>query len=662
MSTDSSDDEGDTSGQRVRRSVRCEPEVLAVKICDCLTYVRLNLEVLARNRGIMLLTALLALVFCIPVFLSVPTGADYLYGRGSIEEQRALLASQVSGGVYDTAPQELNSIIADERACLDRALENKADSRGYYDAIADYDNLLLKEYRLGYLNGVDSELSLEAQERLPRAISMLSHPESYGSTTKMPGTFLLAYYCGVVPAIVWLLVPVLVLFISLEGDGKRFYDRALLSKLEVNACRVLVAGIASMVVLVLALAPCFVLATAFNGAGQAEYPVVFIQYGDVVERTVLVQLGQFAVFETALSMMFACLGVCVYAGSGNRAISSMAVALVGGISQFPFYASKDAPWHALLPYMVSSYSVSSLALGGVSYANGAEASLVPEANSSYCFFAIAGTLFVCAVGIISFSRLKSRRRWGWNHILPDSSGEKSLLSLSLDTLTVGKKRLVKGLQFDMPAGQIWGLVAPNGYGKTTLLNALWGDTGSSARVLGSLRFHSKACIDSEQMRKVFFLVPNGPSLLIPHTTVAFHLDRCRRIWHSPRSLDQVLNRFDLTGLKNTSVSRLSDGNRQLLNIAMAYMSYCEVVLLDEPMNALDVRHAAIVSDALRDEADRGAHVIICSHLIGNLESLCDAAVLLTRNDPCVVAREMGGDSKWIGSVYAQLFKTNDSKN
>ena len=38
----------------------CEPEVLAVKTCDCLTYVRLNLEVLARNRGIMLLTALLA--------------------------------------------------------------------------------------------------------------------------------------------------------------------------------------------------------------------------------------------------------------------------------------------------------------------------------------------------------------------------------------------------------------------------------------------------------------------------------------------------------------------------------------------------------------------------------------------------------------------------
>lgn len=61
-----------------------------MKTCDCLAYVRLNLEVLARNRGIMLLTALLALVFCIPVFLSVPTGADYLYGRGSIKEQRAL--------------------------------------------------------------------------------------------------------------------------------------------------------------------------------------------------------------------------------------------------------------------------------------------------------------------------------------------------------------------------------------------------------------------------------------------------------------------------------------------------------------------------------------------------------------------------------------------
>lgn len=124
-------------------------------------------------------------------------------------------------------------------------------------------------------------------------------------------------------------------------------------------------------------------------------------------------------------------------------------------------------------------------------------------------------------------------------------------------------------------------------------------------------------------------------------TVAFHLDRCRKIWHSPRTLDQVLDRFDLTELMNTPVSRLSDGNRQLLNVAMAYMSYCEVVLLDEPMNALDVGHVAIVSNALRDEAGRGAHVIISSHLIGNLESLCDAAVLLTGDDSRVVTREMG---------------------
>ena len=417
-----------------------------------------------------------------------------------------------------------------------------------------------------------------------------------------------------------------------------------------------------MTVLVLALAPCFVLATVLNGAGQTECPVVFIQYGDVVERTVLVQLGLFAVFEAALSMMFACLGVCVYAGSRNRAISSMVVALVGGISQLPFYASKDAPWHALLPYMVPSYSVSSLALGGASYANGAEVSLVPEASALHCFFAVMGTLVVCALGIISFSRLKSKNRWAWNHISPDSLGEKSLLSLSLDVLTVEKNQLAKGLQFDMPAGQIWGLVAPNGYGKTTLLNALWGDAGPSVRVSGSLCFHAKACVDCEEMRKEFFLVPNGPSLLIPYMTVAFHLDRCRRIWHSPRTLDQVLDRFDLTGLKNTPVSRLSDGNRQLLNVAMAYMSYCEVVLLDEPMNALDVGHVAIVSNALRDEAGRGAHVIISSHLIGNLESLCDGSVLLTRDDSHFVTREMGGDSKWIGNVYAQLFKTNDSKN
>ena len=103
------------------------------------------------------------------------------------------------------------------------------------------------------------------------------------------------------------------------------------------------------------------------------------------------------------------------------------------------------------------------------------------------------------------------------------------------------------------------------------------------------------------------------------------------------------------------------GMRQRLGIAQAIMENQSILILDEPMNALDVRHVAIVSNALRDEAGRGAHVIISSHLIGNLESLCDASVLLTGDDSRVVTREMGGDSKWIGNVYAQLFKTNDSK-
>lgn len=119
---------------------------------------------------------------------------------------------------------------------------------------------------------------------------MLAHPESYDSTTKMPGMILLAYYCGAVPAIAWLLVPVLVLYMSLEGR-KAVQRSSVVVKVR-DECMprsrlwyCIDAGFGSGV------GSCFVLATVFNGVGQTEYPVVFIQYGDVVERTVLVQLG-----------------------------------------------------------------------------------------------------------------------------------------------------------------------------------------------------------------------------------------------------------------------------------------------------------------------------------------------------------------------------------
>ena len=153
------------------------------------------------------------------------------------------------------------------------------------------------------------------------------------------------------------------------------------------------------------------------------------------------------------------------------------------------------------------------------------------------------------------------------------------------------------------------------------------------------------------MRKSFFLVPNDDSLLFKHESVEFHLKWCARLWESPCDIDDVLDKFDLAAYRHTPASNLSDGNRQLLNIALAHISFCNVLLFDEPMNALNPEHVNLVSSILRQKAGRGAAVVISSHLLDNLESLCDSAVLLTKERSLTIHRPEKGGKGWLTEAY-----------
>ena len=184
---------------------------------------------------------------------------------------------------------------------------------------------------------------------------------------------------------------------------------------------------------------------------------------------------------------------------------------------------------------------------------------------------------------------------------------------------------VDGATLSIPAGTVTGLVGPNGAGKTTLLAMLLGlvrPTSGTASVLG------------EPVSRPARYLPKVGSLI---ETPAFHpavggRDNLRALaaltGQPPTDLDDLIDLVGLTGRGNDPVGSYSLGMKQRLGIAAALLGDPELVILDEPTNGLDPVGMADVRDIVTAIAARGTTVIVSSHLLSELEQICDWLVIL----------------------------------
>lgn len=177
----------------------------------------------------------------------------------------------------------------------------------------------------------------------------------------------------------------------------------------------------------------------------------------------------------------------------------------------------------------------------------------------------------------------------------------------------------------VPEGRLCALVGPNGAGKTTLLRCLAGlawPTSGQALVLGR-----KPAQDLDFLAEVSFLAQEIP--LWRRLSVGAHIEIGARL--NPRwdadGARQRLRRLDIS--LDRPVSTLSGGQRAQVALSLALAKRPSVLLLDEPVAALDPlarRHfLAVLSEAV---GDGGLTVVISSHLIGDLQRVCDHLVLL----------------------------------
>jgi len=196
--------------------------------------------------------------------------------------------------------------------------------------------------------------------------------------------------------------------------------------------------------------------------------------------------------------------------------------------------------------------------------------------------------------------------------------------------TFGPVQALRGLDLNVPYGQVTALVGANGAGKTTLLlilaTLLAPDSGE-IRVAGhDLRTHPR------EARAALGWMPDTFGVY-DQLTVAEYLQFFADAYGlNPREgADRVLDlltRVHLVGMWHQPVHVLSRGQKQRLGLARALVHRPKVLLLDEPASGLDPRSRAELRDFLRALAAEGVAVLISSHILSELEEIADRVVLV----------------------------------
>lgn len=191
--------------------------------------------------------------------------------------------------------------------------------------------------------------------------------------------------------------------------------------------------------------------------------------------------------------------------------------------------------------------------------------------------------------------------------------------------TFGSFRALDGLDLEVKTGQIHGFLGPNGAGKSTTIRVLLGmyrrDSGV-VRVLGMDPRH-----DAERITRRCAYVP-GDVALWPTLTGAQTLDALAAL-RSGRDRAREADLIEAFRLDpHKPVRSYSKGNRQKVMLVAALAAPCDLVILDEPTSGLDPLQAEVFVDAVRDAAGQGRTVLMSSHIMAEVDRLCDSVTII----------------------------------
>src|SRR3990167_7230599 len=210
-----------------------------------------------------------------------------------------------------------------------------------------------------------------------------------------------------------------------------------------------------------------------------------------------------------------------------------------------------------------------------------------------------------------------------------------------------KKYAVRGLDFDIKAGEVYGFLGPNGAGKTTTVRMLMNfiqPTLGEAKILDL-----DSVVQSVEIKaKVGYL--SGEIAFYPKMKGHQFLQYMNEL-QPPKNanfLRQLIRLFEFK--PDQKIGELSKGNRQKLGIIQAFMHQPGILILDEPTGSLDPLMQEAFYELVRQTKARGATLFISSHNLGEVQKMCDRIGFI-RDGKLIAEQNIGDFSKSSTQVY-----------
>lgn len=189
----------------------------------------------------------------------------------------------------------------------------------------------------------------------------------------------------------------------------------------------------------------------------------------------------------------------------------------------------------------------------------------------------------------------------------------------------GDKVAVNNVNFNVYGGEVFGFLGPNGAGKTTTIKMIVGLLQPTSGMVKVAGYDVQAQPILAKASSGY--VPDTPNLyakltgreLLRFVGDLYNLDRTQ----AARRIDELLRMFDLARAADDTVDSYSHGMQQKASLAAALMHDPRVLVLDEPTVGLDPKSARLIKDILRQLADRGAAVMLSTHILEIAERMCD---------------------------------------